>query len=89
MDNTPEPEPENVQAHLLGGIPQDEVAVRHDDVARFRLAVETLFQPDRPKYLAFNESVQDKADIKHLIETDTALVQTLSTHAQALGEWWG
>ncbi len=89
VDNTPDPEPENVRAHLLGGIPQDEVTARHDDFARFGLAVETLFQPDRPEYLAFNESVQDKADIKHLMETDPALVQTLSTHAQALGEWWG
>ena len=89
VDNTPEPEPENVQAHLMGGIPQDEVTARHDDFARFGLAVETLFQPDRPEYLAFNESVQDKADIKNLIETDPALIQTLSTHAQALEEWWG
>ena len=88
VDNTPDPEPENVRAHLLGGIPQDEVTARHDDFARFGLAVETLFQPDRPEYLAFNETVQDKADIKHLMETDPALVQTISTHAQALGEWW-
>ena len=28
VDNTPEPEPEDVQAHLIGGIPETEVATR-------------------------------------------------------------
>jgi type I restriction enzyme M protein len=88
VDNTPEPEPENVQAHLIGGIPEDEVAARHDDFSRFGLVSETLFQPDRPKYLAFKDVVQNKADIKNIIESDPALVQSLSTHVQALEDWW-
>ncbi|MDZ7667622.1 MAG: hypothetical protein U5K27_20205 [Desulfotignum sp.] len=66
VDNTPEPEPEDVQAHLIGGIPESEVTARHDDFARFGLAAETLFQAERPKYLAFKEAVQDKADIKKM-----------------------
>lgn len=65
VDNTPEPEPEDVQAHLIGGIPEDEVTARHDDLARFGLAAERLFQAERPKYLAFKEAVQDKTDIKN------------------------
>jgi len=88
VDNTPEPEPEDVQAHLIGGIPEDEVTARHEDFARFGLAAETLFQAERPKYLAFKEAVSDKADIKKLIEADSAVVQTLTTHAQALEDWW-
>lgn len=88
MDNTPEPEPENVQAHLIGGIPEDEVTARHHDFSRFGLASEALFQPNRPKYLSFKEEFQNKSDIKNLIEADPAVVRTLSTHAQALGDWW-
>ncbi|MBF0353202.1 MAG: type I restriction-modification system subunit M [SAR324 cluster bacterium] len=88
VDNTPEPEPEDVQAHLIGGIPEDEVTARHEDFARFGLAAETLFQAERPKYLAFKETVQEKTDIKKLIEADPAVVQTLTTHAQALEDWW-
>lgn len=88
VDNTPEPEPEDVQAHLIGGIPEDEVTARHEDFARFGLAAETLFQAERPKYLAFKETVQDKTDIKKLIEADSAVVQTIATHAQALEDWW-
>jgi len=88
VDNTPEPEPEDVQAHLIGGIPEDEVTARHEDFARFGLAAETLFQAERPKYLAFKETVQEKTDIKKLIEANSAVVQTLTTHAQALEDWW-
>ncbi|MBM9514962.1 type I restriction-modification system subunit M [Desulfogranum marinum] len=88
VDNTPEPEPENVQAHLIGGIPEDEVTARHEDLSRFGLTIETIFQPDRPKYLAFKAAVHDKAGIKRLIEADQAIVKTLSTHAQALEDWW-
>ena len=88
VDNTPDPESENVQAHLIGGIPEDEVAARHEDFSRFGLAAEALFQTDRPRYLAFKDTVQNKADIKNRIESDPALVQSLSTHVQALEDWW-
>lgn len=88
VDNTPEPGPENVQAHLIGGIPEDEVTARHHDFSRFGLTSEALFQPNRPKYLSFKEEFQNKSDIKNLIEADPAVVRTLSTHAKALGNWW-
>ena len=88
VDNTPEPEPENVRAHLIGGIPEDEVTARHDDLSRFGLTAETLFQPDRPKYLAFTKAIKNKAGIKSFIEADPAVVKTLSTHGQVLEDWW-
>lgn len=88
VDNTPEPEPEDVQAHLIGGIPEDEVTARYPDFARFGLSADTLFQPDRPKYITFKKAVHDKADIKNIIEADQAVVQTLATHTQALADWW-
>ena len=88
VDNTPEPEPEDVQAHLIGGIPESEVAARDDDFSRFGLESETLFQPDRDGYLAFKKTVTDKAEIKSIIEADQPVVQTLNTHRDALKQWW-
>src|SRR4029450_975432 len=35
VDNTPEPEPEDVQAHLIGGVPESEVAARNTDFTKF------------------------------------------------------
>ena len=88
VDNTPEPEPEDVQAHLIGGIPESEVAARDSDLSRFGLCSETLFRPDRPGYLAFKQSVATKAVIKSLIETNQSVVQTLDAHRNALEQWW-
>lgn len=50
VDNTPDPEPEDVQAHLIGGVPEAEVQARKSDFAKFGVATKTLFQPERPGY---------------------------------------
>jgi type I restriction enzyme M protein len=103
VDNTPEPEPEDVQAHLIGGIPEAEVNTRSVDFARFGINPDTLFQPDkvnsaaggregalgqRPSYLAFHESITARPVIKAAVEADPALLQTLTTHRGALEDWW-
>ena len=88
VDNTPEPEPEDVQAHLIGGIPESEVAARDDDFSKFGFQSETLFCPNRPGYLAFKESITARSDIKEIIEGDQAVVRTLDTHRKALEQWW-
>ena len=88
VDNTPEPEPEDVQAHLIGGIPETEVSTQSGNFAKFGLQCETLFRPDRAGYLAFKESIASKADIKRFIEADQSVVQTLDIHRNALEQWW-
>jgi len=88
VDNTPDPEPEDVQAHLIGGIPEAEITARADDFARFRMKPDTLFRPERPGYFAFCESVNDRSGIKGAIEADLGLQQALTAHIDALETWW-
>ncbi len=88
VDNTPDPEPEDVQAHLIGGIPEAEVTARADDFARFGMKPDILFRLERPGYLAFRESVDAKSAIKVTMESDPALQQALTAHADALETWW-
>ena len=66
MDNTPDPEPEDVTAHLIGGIP--EVEARDGDFDRFGLDPGSLFRPERPGSLAFREAIDAKAAIKSTLE---------------------
>ena len=87
VDNTPDPEPEDVQAHLIGGIPESEVAAHESDFSKFRLQSETLFQPDRPRYLTFKDSIHGVADIKETIENHQQVRQTLATHQDTLEQW--
>jgi type I restriction enzyme M protein len=88
VDNTPDPEPEDVQGHLIGGIPEAEVASRAVDFARFGIQQAALFQPERPGYLSFHSNIQTRPAIKTVLEADPALLKTLSGHHDALQAWW-
>ncbi|MDM3860383.1 putative type I restriction enzymeP M protein (plasmid) [Dolichospermum sp. UHCC 0315A] len=88
VDNTPEPEPEDVTAHLLGGIPEREIAARSPDFAKFRVQSETLFQPLRESYLAFDSEITAKSAIKTTLEADANLQSTIADHYAALESWW-
>ena len=88
VDNTPDPEPEDVQAHLIGGIPEVEVAALSDDFAKFGINPSSLFKPERTAYLAFYESIDIKSAIKSMLEADPAVLGTLARHHDALEYWW-
>jgi type I restriction enzyme M protein len=88
VDNTPEPEPEDVTAHLIGGIPQSEVAAQAVDFARFKVESKTLFGPWREGYLAFVEAIATKSAIKGMLEADANLQNTINQHYEALESWW-
>ncbi len=88
VDNTPEPEPEDVSAHLIGGLPKDEVEARTGDFDRFGIHPDLLFRPERPGYLAFRETIEAKSSIKNTLEAAPALRRTLAAHFEALAGWW-
>ncbi|MDE0282896.1 MAG: N-6 DNA methylase [Gammaproteobacteria bacterium] len=88
VDNTPDPEPEDVQAHLIGGIPEAEVAALTDDFAKFGVNPDSLFEPERPTYLTFREPIDAKPVIKSTLEADPALLHALTQHHDALESWW-
>ncbi len=87
VDNMPDPEPEDVQAHLIGGIPEAEVYARAADFARFGVDSDALFRPERTGYLAFQAEINAKSAIKPLLEVHPSLQHTLSSHHEALEEW--
>ncbi len=90
VDNTPDPEPEDVQAHLLGGIPETEVAACHGHFGKFGISPHLLFGPlaDRPGYLAFLPAIGAKPAIKAVLEADAALRFTFTRHRDTLENWW-
>jgi len=88
VDNTPEQEPEDVQAHLIGGIPESEVQVKATVFVKFGVDSASLFQADREGYVVFRPVIETKAMIKTQLEADPNLQQTLTTHHDALKEWW-
>jgi len=88
VDNTPEPEPEDVTAHLIGGIPDREIVSQAVEFARFRVEPETLFQPLREGYRAFGTAIASKSEIKTMLEADANLQSTIAQHYETLESWW-
>jgi type I restriction enzyme M protein len=88
VDNTPEPEPEDVQAHLIGGLPEAEVQARQPDFAKFNVESAMLFQTERPGYLTFCPAIDAKVAIKAILDADPALNRTLTAHYDTLAAWW-
>lgn len=88
VDNTPAPEPEDVQAHLIGGIPESEVAAKRSEFDKFGVQSDTLFEPLRPGYLAFRPALDTKPAIKAILESDQNLQARVAGHHGALEQWW-
>jgi type I restriction enzyme M protein len=90
VDNTPAPEPEDVQAHLLGGLPNNEVqgARVQSALQQFGLSTNTLFAPARAGYWAFAAGVATAADIKTTVDAQAAVQATMQRHSDALAAWW-
>jgi type I restriction enzyme M protein len=55
IDNAPPPEPQDVRAHLHGGVPKAEVAVAEATFSAFGVRVEDLFTERDANYLDFRE----------------------------------
>ncbi|MEA5623510.1 N-6 DNA methylase [Nostoc sp. UHCC 0251] len=88
VDNTPEPEPEDVRAHLLGGIPKREVAAKSHILAKLGLKFDLVFQDQDADYYAFHDCIQGKDDLKTLIESNQDLCQIIDNMDSLLVEWW-
>jgi len=88
VDNTPEPEPEDVRAHLLGGVPVVEIEAKKDIFAQFQVDPMALFVNNRPGYVSFAEAIRTKANIKGALEADANLLQTMAKHEIVLADWW-
>ena len=73
VDNTPDPEPEDVQAHSSAACRRRSAG----QTERFRQVRRdcrrALFQSERPGYLAFRPGIASKAAIKTMLEADPAL----------------
>lgn len=87
VDNTPPPEPEDVKAHLIGGVPITEIAqVQKTLCAKFNFDGSQLFKDRSENYKDF--AISAKSEIKTLVEEDAKVVETLTRLGLHLADWW-
>lgn len=88
VDNTPDPEPEDVRAHLLGGVPKSEVATQEAFYKKFGMQSGVFFQDRDEKYFDFKEDIPEKSAIKERIESHTGVAATLERFRNETNQWW-
>lgn len=88
VDNSPEPEMEDVHAHLVGRIPKVEVELYKGILQKFNLGIEMLFKEKDEKYLKFNDEIEEKRKIKEIIENSEGVRSTISNYTERLNNWW-
>jgi type I restriction enzyme M protein len=88
VDTTPAPEPQDVRAHLHGGIPLSEVDAKRDLFAAHGMKPEHLLAPKEEFYLQFADIVTDRRDLRRLIESDDGVAAAEADVTGAIEQWW-
>src|SRR5262245_49819201 len=87
-DNAPPPEPQDVRAHLLGGVPQAEVETKRALFDALGFDVHHIFVDRDADYYDFAPAVTDRSQIKAIIENDAGVKAQEGRLTEALDGWW-
>ncbi|MBI5192604.1 MAG: type I restriction-modification system subunit M [Nitrospirae bacterium] len=88
VDNTPEPEPEDVKAHLTGGIPAIEIQSQQKQFDKFNFTSNIIFKKHSENYQLFMDELTAKYDIKETVEANENVQSTINEMRQTLDRWW-
>lgn len=87
-DNAPPPEPHDVRAHLVGGIPKDEVNDKAELFTAHGLNPMDLLVERDAKYFDFAPVLDKRQALKPTIETNAGLVAKEAAIRVAFEQWW-
>ena len=87
-DNAPPPEPQDVRAHLVGGIPKREVADKADLFAAHGFDPMHVFVERDADYYDFSDPTASKADLQELVATDPGVAARERELMEAFDTWW-
>ena len=86
-DNAPPPEPQDVRAHLHGGVPKAEVDAKAPLFTAHGFSPERTFVPRDEAYFDFSPGLA-KADLKAVVITDQGVRTREAELYAALDRWW-
>ena len=88
VDNSPPPEPQDVRAHLHGGVPIPEVDALQPYFDNYSGTRELLFKPKHEGYLDFTDAVTGNGSIKNIIEQSHGVQEKHALFRETLEKWW-
>ncbi|NWL15369.1 SAM-dependent DNA methyltransferase [Pseudoalteromonas sp. Scap03] len=89
-DNSPSPEPHDVKAHLLGGIPDSEINSKKALFDTQGLKPEDIFTPKAGQngYQEFTSVIDTKQAIKTTVNENTHVIAQEQAMRDAFDTWW-
>lgn len=88
VDNAPPSEPQDVHAHLKGGIPESEVQFLAKLLASYPGLNDKLFTSLKEGYLKFTDAIVQNEDIKKIFDESESIKATQDQYTAQLNEWW-
>ncbi len=90
VDNSPPPEPNDVRAHLHGGVPVAEVEARRDLCGSLGFDAARAFttRPGDARYADFSPALTDRTAIRPLVEGDPGVQARGQALREAFAAWW-
>ncbi|MEI6092774.1 MAG: N-6 DNA methylase [bacterium] len=90
VDNSPEPEPQDVRAHIKGGTPIKEIDALNDYYVLYPGIREELFvnRDNGSKYADFIKEIDSKNKIKTVVENSKPVKQKNIEFINAVNKWW-
>jgi type I restriction enzyme M protein len=87
-DNAPMPEPHDVRAHLVGGVPKREVADRAELFGAHGFNPLHVFVERDRDYYNFSDTIASKADLQKLVAVDSGVATREGELTDGFAAWW-
>ncbi len=88
VDSSPDPEIEDIRAHLRGGVPEREIGLYKEHFDKLRINLPDFFEELDEEYLSFKEEIENKDKIRELVDTQEGLRNIYEAYFNRLKEWW-
>lgn len=87
-DNSPPPEPHDVRAHLLGGVPKHEVEDKKELFSAHGMMPSVVFVEKDENYFDFDPLITERGEVKKRIENDSNVQKKERELYTAFDKWW-
>lgn len=88
VDNSEAPTPQDVKAHINGGIPAKEIDELKTVFDCYKGLQDKLFTSATDGYANFTDTVTEKADIKNIIAKSNGKKQVAEAYSKAIDTFW-
>jgi type I restriction enzyme M protein len=88
VDNSPPPEPQDIRAHLAGGVPRIEIETNRALFSAHGLDTRRIFSVRDADYYNFADKIADKAQIPDLVKASPTVQRQEHTLLDAFSAWW-